>query len=353
MELEHYTQQAVSLLKSLIAEESFSKEEDETANLIVQFLKERKCEVNRIGNNVWSRSDNFSDSKPTILLNSHHDTVQAGVSWTRDPLSPDIENGILYGLGSNDAGASLVSLLQVFLHFKSKDMPWNLVYLASAEEENSGEGGVLMALPKLPPIDFGIVGEPTKMEIALAEKGLVVLDCKASGKTGHAARNEGENALYIALEDIHRLRNYVFKKESPFLGPIKATTTMINAGSQHNVVPDTCTFVVDVRVNELYSNAEVVEEIRELLQSEVKPRSLRMNSSGIPLDHPVAIRAKELNIPTYGSPTLSDQTHMHFPTIKMGPGDSARSHTPDEYILIEEIEKGIQKYIELLSGLKI
>lgn len=343
---------AIDLLIALIKTPSYSREEAPTAELLVAFLRRHGVEPERAGHNVWARNRHFDPAKPTILLNSHHDTVKAGASWTYDPFGSVVEGDRLTGLGSNDAGASAVSLLATFLHFYERpDLAYNLICAITAEEEISGAGGIRSVLPLLPPLQLGIVGEPTQMDLAVAEKGLVVLDCTAHGRTGHAARNEGENALYKAVDDISWIRQYQFPEVSPLLGPVKMTVTQVQAGSQHNVVPDRCTFVVDVRTNECYSNEQVVALVQQHVQSEVKPRSTHLNSSRISLDHPLVRRGVALGRRTFGSATLSDQSMMPFDTVKVGPGDSARSHTPDEYILLSEIRGGIRGYIELLEGL--
>ncbi len=342
-------EQAISLLKRLIATPSVSRSEDKTADILEEYLRSNGFEVNRKHNNVWVT--HFTDkTKPTVLLNSHHDTVKPVATWTREPYQPTEENGKLYGLGSNDAGAPLVSLLMSFIHLsKQKNTSYNYIFLASAEEEVSGQNGIASVLPELGKIDFAIVGEPTGMDAAIAEKGLMVLDCTAKGKAGHAARDEGINAISIALRDIQKLENYRFEKKSDFLGAVKTTVTQINGGAQHNVVPETCTFVVDVRTNEYYSNKEVFEIIDNMLQSEVKARSFRLNSSSISPEHEIVQKAKRLGIKTYGSPTLSDQALMNFPSMKIGPGRSKRSHTADEFVYIDEIKEGVDLYIKLLG----
>ncbi|MEM9896246.1 MAG: M20 family metallo-hydrolase [Bacteroidota bacterium] len=345
-----YSLHAVDLLKLLIATPSLSREEARTAVIVQDFLERRKIQIHRKGNNVWAFNAEFDEQKPSLLLNSHHDTVKANQGYTKDPLKPEITDGKLYGLGSNDAGGCLVSLLFTFLHFYGKpSLPYNLVFLASAEEEISGQNGVALALPELPAIDCGLIGEPTKMEMAVAEKGLIVLDCYAKGKAGHAAREEGENAIYKALHDISWFHDFKFDKVSEFLGPIKMTVTVIEAGKQHNVVPDSCHFVADVRTTDVYSNEETLEIINNHVQSEVKPRSLRLHPSFLPENLPLAKAADLLQIKKYGSPTLSDQSLMDFPTCKIGPGDSARSHTADEFIYLNEIQEGIAGYIQLLT----
>ncbi|ALD21625.1 M20 family metallo-hydrolase [Hymenobacter sp. DG25A] len=347
-------EEAIQLLIQLIQTPSFSREEAKTADLLVAFLTRHGAQPQRKGHNVWARNRHFNPAKPTILLNSHHDTVKPGATWTYDPFGAVVEEDRLTGLGSNDAGASAVSLLATFLHFyEQENLPYNLICAITAEEEISGAGGIRSVLPELGEIALGIVGEPTQMDLAIAEKGLVVLDCVAHGRTGHAAREEGENALYKAVADIQWLKDFRFPKVSELLGPVKMTVTQIQAGSQHNVVPDRCTFVVDVRTNELYSNPEVVELVRQHVSSEVTPRSTHLNSSRIAPEHPLVQRGMALGRRTFGSVTLSDQSMMPFTTVKIGPGDSARSHTPDEYILLSEIRQGIQGYVDLLTGLEL
>lgn len=347
-------QEYINLLKSLISVPSLSKNEQDAARVIRKFLENSGIRYDSRDNNTWIKNRHWKNELPVILLNSHIDTVKPASGYTRDPYSADVENGILYGLGSNDAGGSLITLLAVFLHFNDRnDLPFNLIYAATAEEEISGIKGLADILPELGRIDLAIVGEPTRMQMAIAEKGLLVLDCTAHGKSGHAAREEGENAIYKAISDIQKLQNFRFEKESDILGPVKISVTMISAGTQHNVVPDTCSFVVDVRTNEHYSNEQAYEIIRSIIQAEIKPRSFRLNSSGIPADHPVVKKGIKLGLNYYGSPTTSDQAVIPFPSIKIGPGDSARSHTADEYILISEIEEGFKIYTDLLTDLKI
>ena len=324
--LKRYT----TLLQDLIATPSFSREEDRTANIIEAFFHKEDIPTERKGNNVWVKNKHFTEGGATVLLNSHHDTVKPVQGWTRDPFGADIEKGRLYGLGSNDAGASLVSLIAAFCHFHDKKLPFNLILLASAEEEISGKNGVESVLHDLPPISLGIVGEPTLMQMAVAEKGLMVVDGIVRGKAGHAAREEGVNAIYKALADIETIRQFEFDKKSDLLGAIKMSVTQIQAGTQHNVVPDECRFVIDIRTNECYSNQEVLAIIQKEVESELVPRSFRLNSSKIGLEHPLILRGLELGLTYYGSPTLSDQALMPFPTLKIGVGDSARSHTADE-----------------------
>lgn len=344
---------AVDLLKEMINIPSFSREEHNVAEIIAAYMSQMGFEPQREGNNLWIQSKDFDESKPTILLNSHIDTVRPVSGWTKDPFTAEIEEDTLYGLGSNDAGASLVSLLHAFFALTVKNQDYNLIFLASCEEEVSGKEGAEAVVPLLPKIEFGIVGEPTGMNPAIAEKGLLVLDCTAKGKAGHAARNEGENAIYNALQDIEWFRTYQFPNISDLLGAVKMTVTMINAGTQHNVVPDKCDFVVDVRSNELYTNEELFHIIDKHTVCEVKPRSFRLNSSGIALENPFVQRAIMIGKTPYGSPTLSDQTFMPFPTLKMGPGDSARSHTANEYIHLSEIREAIELYVKLLDGLRL
>ncbi|HOY06903.1 MAG TPA: M20 family metallo-hydrolase [Saprospiraceae bacterium] len=343
--------EAVALLRRLIATPSFSREEAGTAVLLESFFQEKGIPAQRLQNNVWARNRYFDASKPTVLLNSHHDTVKPNAGYTRDPFAADIVDGKLYGLGSNDAGGPLVSLLAAFLYFyERKDLSFNLLYAATAEEEISGKNGVELLLPELGRIDCAIVGEPTQMHMAVAEKGLMVLDCTTHGQSGHAAREEGDNALYKALADIDWFRHYRFPNVSELLGPVKMSVTIIQAGTQHNVVPDTCRFTVDVRVNELYTLEEVLETVRANVQAEVVPRSLRIRSTGIAPEHPLVRAGVALGRSSYGSPTTSDKALMPFPALKMGPGDSARSHTADEFIFLEEIENGIEGYVGLLGN---
>lgn len=345
------------MLKQLIATPSFSKEEDQTAGILEQFLQQNNIPARRYLNNVWAVNQHFDPSKRTILLNSHHDTVKPNKGYTLDPFTPLEKDGKLFGLGSNDAGGPLVSLISTFLYYYERtDLRYNLLLIASAEEEISGRNGVEALLPKLSEtessivIDSGIVGEPTQMQMAVAERGLMVLDCISHGKAGHAARNEGENAIYKAFAAIDWFRTYQFPKVSDLLGPVKMTVTVIETDNKaHNVVPAQCKFVVDVRVNELYTFEEVLEVIRAHVQCEIQPRSTRLRSTSIPLGHPLIKAGMALNRLYYGSPTTSDKALMPFQTLKMGPGDSARSHTADEYIYIEEIREGIQLYIQLLN----
>ncbi|MFZ4559114.1 MAG: M20 family metallo-hydrolase [Saprospiraceae bacterium] len=347
------TEKAIDLLRTLIATPSFSREEDQTAAILEHFLQADGIEVFREKNNVWARAAVWRPERPVLLLNSHHDTVKPVKEWTRDPFDPAIEQGRLYGLGSNDAGASLVSLITAFLHLQSDPaLPVNLVFAASAEEEISGTNGIAAVLPVLGPIDFAIVGEPTRMQMAIAEKGLLIIDAEAKGKAGHAAREEGINAIYKAMDAIQVIRGLKPERVSPMLGSVKITVTQIEAGYQHNVVPDSCRMVMDVRTNELYQNEEMFQWLQERLEGlELKARSFRLNSSRIPLEHPLVQSGLALGLSTYGSPTLSDQSLMSFPSLKIGCGDSARSHTANEYIELSEIREGIVTYIQLISGI--
>lgn len=343
---------AINLLEQLIAVPSFSREEEKTAIVLQGFFKQYDIPVERKGNNVWARNKHFDSALPTILLNSHHDTVRPNTAYTRDPFQAEIIDGKLYGLGSNDAGGPLVCLIVSFLHFyEMKNLKFNLVIAATAEEEISGIDGIESVWSLFPPIDFAIVGEPTLCHMAVAEKGLMVLDCTAHGKAGHAAREEGVNAIYEAISDIEWLRRYKFPKVSPTLGEVKMTATVIQAGKQHNVVPAECTYTVDVRVTDQYTLEEVLAVIEKNIKAKVSPRSLRMRSSGVPMDHVLVKAANKLEIPLYGSPTTSDQALIPVPSVKIGPGDSARSHTADEFIYVAEIVKGIDTYIALLNAL--
>ena len=341
---------AIELLKQLIATPSFSREEDKTAELLISFFQQQGITTHRKGNNVWAVNQHFDTSKPSILLNSHHDTVKPNPGYTRDPFAPTIEDGKLYGLGSNDAGGPLVSLIATFLNFHDrKDLTYNIVFVASAEEEISGTNGIELIWSELPAIDFAIVGEPTLTDIAIAEKGLLVLDCVSKGKAGHAAREEGINAIYEALKDIKWFRNYRFPKISSSLGEIKMSVTVINAGQAHNQVPADCKFTVDIRVTDAYSLEEVLETVKQNVSCSVNARSLRLKSSGVSEDHPVVRAGRKIGKKPYGSPTTSDQALIPVPSIKMGPGDSARSHSADEFIYLKEIEQGIESYIALLN----
>ena len=342
---------AIDLLRQLISTPSFSREEDRTATLIQDFLQDQEIRTHRFLNNIWATNYYFEEGKPSILLNSHHDTVKPNPGYTMDPFTPVEKEGKLFGLGSNDAGGPLVSLMATFIHFyKEQNLPFNLVFAATAEEEISGKNGVEALLPELPPIHSALVGEPTKMQMAVAERGLLVLDCIAKGKAGHAARQEGVNAIYKAMEDISWIRQYRFDHVSDLLGPVQMTVTSIETENKaHNVVPAECSFVVDVRVNEHYTMEEVITTVETHLNSSVRARSTRLRSTSIGADHPLVKAGKTLGMQSYGSPTTSDKALMPFPALKIGPGDSARSHTADEYIFTEEINKGIAQYIELLN----
>lgn len=348
-----YCDDAVGLLRRLISIPSVSRDESRAADVLEEWMDGKGIAHRRVGNNVWAIAPGYSDDRPTLLLNAHIDTVKPVASWTRDPFDPVVADGTLYGLGSNDCGGGLVSLLQAFRILGGRPQPYNLVYLASAEEEVSGAEGIVRALPELPPVSVAVVGEPTGMQPAVAEKGLMVLDLVAHGKSGHAARGEGVNAIYEALQDIVFIRDYRFEKVSDFLGPTKMQLTVIKAGTQHNVVPDTCEMVVDVRTNEYYTNEDVCGFLQERLNSDVRARSFRLHSSSIPLDHPLVRRCVAMGMTPFGSPTLSDQALMPFLSLKLGPGDSARSHSADEFIRLSEIEDAINKYVELLDGADI
>ena len=353
MTQEQYVSDAVQLLKKLTATPSVSRNEKDAADIMEQTIRSYGFEPQREANNLWIIDPHYDESRPTLLLNAHIDTVKPVASWSRDPFSPDVEDGVLYGLGSNDCGGGLCSLLQIFRMLTEKPQSYNLIYLASAEEEVSGKDGITRALPLLPHIDLAIVGEPTGMNPAVAEKGLMVLDVIAHGKSGHAARNEGVNAIYEALDDMRWIRDYKFEKVSEFLGPTKMTLTVVNAGTQHNVIPDKCTMLVDIRTNEFYDNEEVYEFIRQHLKSEVKAHSFRLKSSRIDPEHPLIRKCIAMGMKPFGSPTLSDQALMHFPSFKLGPGESSRSHSANEFIRISEIRDAIAKYETLLDGAAI
>ena len=353
MTQEQYVSDAVQLLKKLIATPSVSRNEKDAADIMEQTIRSYGFEPQREANNLWIIDPHYDESRPTLLLNAHIDTVKPVASWSRDPFSPDVEDGVLYGLGSNDCGGGLCSLLQIFRMLTEKPQSYNLIYLASAEEEVSGKDGITRALPLLPHIDLAIVGEPTGMNPAVAEKGLMVLDVIAHGKSGHAARNEGVNAIYEALDDMRWIRDYKFEKVSEFLGPTKMTLTVVNAGTQHNVIPDKCTMLVDIRTNEFYDNEEVYEFICQHLKSEVKAHSFRLKSSRIDPEHPLIRKCVAMGMKPFGSPTLSDQALMHFPSFKLGPGESSRSHSANEFIRISEIRDAIAKYETLLDGADI
>ncbi len=357
MNLSNDTAEAIDLLRRLISVPSVSRDEKGTADILEGWLRERGVEPRRIHNCVWAVAEGFDPSRPTLLLNSHHDTVKPAPSWTRDPFTPETVDGKLYGLGSNDAGASLVSLATVFLRLRTTPLPYNLVLALTAEEEVMGEHGMRAMLPELEKegikIDMALVGEPTGMQPAVAERGLIVLDCTARGVTGHAARNEGVNALYKALDDIDRLRRFTFPKVSPTLGPVKITVTQIEAGRQHNVIPDECRFVADVRTTDAYTNEETAAIIADAIESEAKARSYRVRASVIADSHPLVKAAVALGRTPFVSPTTSDMALMPFPSLKMGPGESSRSHSADEYIRPDEIAEGIELYTQLLKNLTV
>ena len=346
------TQQAIELLKRLIATPSVSRDEAAVADIIEAEFSRMGFTAKRVGNNVWAESWEHDESKPTILLDAHIDTVKPNVQWSRDAFTPTIEGDKLYGLGSNDTGGSLVAMIAAFSQLSKTEQPYNLIMLASAEEEVTGVNGVRAVLPELGKIDFAIVGEPTGMNPAVAEKGLKVLDCTAYGVAGHAAREEGVNAIYKAMRDMEWFRTFRFERVSPMLGPVKMSVTGVQAGTQHNVVPAECKFMVDVRVNECYQNEELLAEIRSNVECDVQPRSTHLNSSAIALDHPAVERLVAMGRKPFGSPTMSNQAVMPFTTLKLGPGDSARSHTADEYILLSEIAEAVEMYVAVLDKLK-
>ncbi len=352
MKTEYLTQEAVKLLCRLVEIPRTSREEKDAADMLELYMK-NECGINvkREGNNLWCMASEYEEHKETLMLNAHIDTVKPTSAWKHEPHRATIEGDIIYGLGTNDDGASLVCLLQTFRRMKDKKLPYNLLLALSAEEEVSGKNGMEHLLTKLPKIDVALVGEPTGMHPAVAEKGLMVLDLTAHGISGHAARNEGDNAIYHAIEDIAWLKNFRFPKESPILGPVKMTVTIVNAGTQHNVIPSECQFTVDVRSNELYSNEEIYDIVRGHVKSEVKARSFRLSSSKIDMLHPLVKQAVSLGRKPFGSPTLSDQALMRFPSMKMGPGESSRSHTADEFIKISEIREAIAIYQSMLLDL--
>lgn len=352
MDFKKYIHLAKSTLQQLISTQSYSKQEAEAADIIEQVFAKLNYQVNRKANNVWVYNKGFTEGKKLILLNSHLDTVMASAQWTKNPLEPVIEEGKLYGLGSNDAGASLVSLMACFLALEQTSQAYNYVFVASAEEEISGTQGFEYIQSDIEQIHLGIVGEPTQMKMAIAEKGLMVIDCYTEGISGHAARNEGVNAISLATKDMEWIHKYRFEKVSQHLGEVKMSLTQINAGSQHNVVPNSCHFVVDVRVNDHYTNKEIYDIISDNLDCRVIARSLRMNSSSISLENPLIQKGLGNNMEYYASPTTSDQAIMKgFPTLKLGPGDSARSHIADEFVFLYEIENGIKGYYKLLNNL--
>ena len=349
-EKQRYVNDAVELLSDLIAIPSVSRDEKLAADCMENRMKDWGLSPRREANNIWVVADGYDAGRPTVLLNAHIDTVKPVATWTKNPHEPLMEGDRLYGLGSNDCGGGLVTLLQVFRVLKDEALPFNLIYLASAEEEVSGKDGVERVLPLLPKIDVAIVGEPTGMQPAIAEKGLMVIDGYAKGISGHAARNEGVNAIYEALDDLVWLRDYCFGKESPLLGPTKMTVTQVESGTQHNVIPDALHFVIDVRTNEYYQNEYVFAFLQKhMRRCELKARSFRLHSSSIATEHPLVKRCVELGLTPFGSPTLSDQALMSFPSFKLGPGESSRSHSADEYICISEIERALELYLQILT----
>ena len=348
-EKSRYMNDAVELLMELIATPRASRNETEAADVMEQWMAQWGLNPQREANNLWAVSDNFDEAKQTILLNAHIDTVKPVKTWTRDPYEPEVIDDKLFGIGANDCGGGLVTLLQVFRILKGRKLPFNLIYLASAEEEVSGKDGVERVLPLLPKIDVAIVGEPTGMQPAIAEKGLMVIDGYTKGVSGHAARNEGVNAIYKALDDLVWLRDYKFRKESPLLGFSKMTVTQVESGTQHNVIPDSLHFVIDVRTNEYYQNEFVFSFLQKHMQNSIlKARSFRLHSSSIPTDHPLVKRCVKLGMKPFGSPTLSDQALMPFPSFKLGPGESSRSHSANEFIRISEIERALDTYLKII-----
>lgn len=350
----------VKLLAGMVAIPSFSRYEAAVCDYMEQWMLSHEVDtygdqypLRRVGHNLILEQKGRGDGRPVLLLNGHIDTVKPAASYTRDPFAPTVEDDVMWGLGTNDDGGSVVSLLATYLRLIEKPQPYRLIYAATAEEEVCGTGGIELILPEIGDIALGVIGEPTRMQMAIAERGLMVLDCTAVGKSGHAARNEGINAIYEALTSIEWFRTWQFPRVSDYLGPVKTTVTMINAGTQHNVVPDKCTFVVDVRPNGMYTNVELLNLIKEAVPCQVKERSTRLNSSHISPGHPVVKRGLSLGLEAFGSPTCSNQTLCPFTTIKIGPGDSARSHTADEYIRLSEIREGIEIYTQLLDNLTL
>lgn len=354
MENLNYTNDAVMLLKDLIAIPSISRNEEKAADKLAEYLNLWHLPFGREGNNLWVGCPDWDNNRPTVMLNAHIDTVKPVSSWTRDPFQPMQEGDMLYGLGANDCGGGLVALLQTYRIMLERPRYYNILWVASAEEEVSGENGFSRVMSKLPKIDVAIVGEPTGMQPAIAEKGLMVIDGYAHGKSGHAAREEGVNAIYEALEDLIWLRDYKFRKVSPLLGATKMSVTVVEGGTQHNVIPDTLHFVIDVRTNEFYQNEYLFEFLRKkMTKCELRARSFRLHSSSIPEDHPLIRRCIERGMQPFGSPTLSDQALMPFLSFKLGPGDSGRSHSADEFIKISEIQQAIDTYVGLLDGLTL
>lgn len=354
MESNNYLNDAVRLLKDLITIPSVSRNEERATNLLSRYLEEWKLPYGREGNNLWVGCQDWDNNRPTVMLNAHIDTVKPVATWTRDPYKPVQEGDTLYGLGSNDCGGGLVALLQTYRIMLHRPRNYNILWVASAEEEVSGQNGFSRVLPRLPKIDMAIVGEPTGMQPAIAEKGLMVIDGYADGVSGHAARDEGVNAIYEALDDLVWLRDYRFRKESALLGPTKMTVTVVEAGTQHNVIPDSLHFIIDVRANEYYQNEYLFEFLRKKMKKcRLEARSFRLHSSSIPETHPFIQKCMAMGMKPFGSPTLSDQALMPFPSLKLGPGDSARSHSADEFIRISEIEQAIDTYVHLLSDFQL
>ena len=354
MTTEELTQEAVSLLQRLIATPSVSRDEGKAADIMQEAMESYGFTPTRVGNNLWIKSEDWSDNRPTLLLNAHIDTVKPVSSWTRDAFTPTQEGDLLYGLGSNDCGGGLVSLLQAYRIMLHRHRNYNILWVASAEEEVSGANGLSRVLPLLPQVNVAIVGEPTGMQPAIAEKGLMVIDGYAHGKSGHAARNEGVNAIYEALDDLVWLRDYKFRKVSPLLGATKMTVTVVESGTQHNVIPDTLHFIIDVRTNEFYQNEYLFNFLcKKMTKCKLRARSFRLHSSAISPEHPLVKRCIERGMQPFGSPTLSDQALMPFPSFKLGPGESSRSHSANEFIKISEIEQAIETYVGLLDGLTL
>ena len=354
MDIREYTNDAVELLKALIAIPSVSKEEKRAADKLSEQLSRWGLPHGREANNLWIGCPDWDDKRPTVMLNAHIDTVRPVSSWTHDPFVPTQEGDLLYGLGANDCGGGLVATLQAYRIMANRPRSYNLLWVASAEEEISGPNGFSRVLPLLPKVDVAIVGEPTGLQPAIAEKGLMVIDGYAHGKSGHAARNEGVNAIYEALDDLIWLRDYKFRKSSDLLGPTKMTVTVVESGTQHNVIPDTLHFIIDVRTNEFYQNEYLFDFLKKKMKKcELRPRSFRLHSSSIPVEHPLVRKCVEKGMQPFGSPTLSDQALMPFPSLKLGPGESSRSHAADEYIKISEIEQAIETYVYLLEGLQL
>jgi acetylornithine deacetylase len=348
--IEILTQEAIALLKSLIETPSFSSEEDQTAFLIENWFTQNNIPFEKENNNIWAFNKHFDKTKPTLLLNSHHDTVKPNQGYTNDPFEAIVKDGKLFGLGSNDAGGCLVSLLATFVYFYSNEnLPYNIVMVASAEEESSGKNGLNSVLKHLPRLECAIVGEPTLMQLAVAEKGLLVLDVIVKGTASHAAHNNPDNPIYNAIPVIEWFNSYQFEKISDVLGPVKMTVTQVTAGKQHNVVPAECHLVVDIRVNDCYNNQEILDTVRQHLTAEINPRSMHLNASSIPVTHGLVQAGIALGRTTYGSPTLSDQSVLSCQSLKLGPGETLRSHSADEFIFINEIEEGIQLYIKILT----